>query len=210
MGRLTTRVRNAVKLIVGLGNPGRKYEHTRHNVGFEVIRLLARRHAAGPTPGSGASGGGGWRGKFEGEILEIDLGGERMLLLMPHTFMNLSGRSVRQAINFFKLSLKDVLVICDDFNLALGVLRFRAGGSDGGQKGLADIIQNLASNQFSRLRLGIGLVPERWNSVDFVLGKFTSDQQDTLAEMLVRAADGVTLWAGDGIDKAMNHFNANQ
>ncbi|MEO2046669.1 MAG: aminoacyl-tRNA hydrolase [Pirellulales bacterium] len=188
-----------MKLIVGLGNPGRKYEHTRHNVGFEAIHLLARRYT---------SNGGGWRGKFDGEILEIELAGERTLLLMPHTFMNLSGRSVRQAIDFFKLSLQDVLVICDDFHLELGVLRFRAGGTDGGQKGLADITQNLASKQFSRLRVGIGLVPECWNPADFVLGKFTSDQRITLEEMLLRAADGAVLWASDGIDKAMNQFNA--
>lgn len=199
MGQAATLVSDVVKLIVGLGNPGRKYEHTRHNVGFEAIHLLARRFA---------SDGGGWRDKFDGEILEIELAGERTLLLMPHTFMNLSGRSVRQAIDFFKISLQDVLVICDDFHLELGVLRFRAGGTDGGQKGLADIMQNLASKQFSRLRIGIGLVPERWNPADFVLGKFTSDQRITLEEMLVRAVDGAVLWASDGIDKAMNQFNA--
>ena len=199
MGQAATLVSDVVKLIVGLGNPGRKYEHTRHNVGFEAIHLLARRFA---------SDGGGWRDKFDGEILEIELAGERTLLLMPHTFMNLSGRSVRQAIDFFKISLQDVLVICDDFHLELGVLRFRAGGTAGGQKGLADIMQNLASKQFSRLRIGIGLVPERWNPADFVLGKFTSDQRITLEEMLVRAVDGAVLWASDGIDKAMNQFNA--
>lgn len=199
MGQAATLVSDVVKLIVGLGNPGRKYEHTRHNVGFEAIHLLARRFA---------SDRGGWRDKFDGEILEIELAGERTLLLMPHTFMNLSGRSVRQAIDFFKISLQDVLVICDDFHLELGVLRFRAGGTAGGQKGLADIMQNLASKQFSRLRIGIGLVPERWNPADFVLGKFTSDQRITLEEMLVRAVDGAVLWASDGIDKAMNQFNA--
>jgi PTH1 family peptidyl-tRNA hydrolase len=199
MGQATTLVSDVVKLIVGLGNPGRKYELTRHNVGFEAIHHLARRYA---------SDGWGWRGKFDGEILEIELAGERTLLLMPHTFMNLSGRSVRHAIDFFKLSLQDVLVICDDFHLELGVLRFRAGGTDGGQKGLADIVQNLASKQFSRLRIGIGLVPERWNPADFVLGKFTIDQRITLEEMLARAADGAILWASDGIDKAMNQFNA--
>lgn len=199
MVRTTTLVSDVVKLIVGLGNPGRKYENTRHNVGFEVIHLLARRYA---------SGGGGWRSKFDGEILEIELAGERILLLMPQTFMNLSGRSVRQAIDFFKLSLQDVLVICDDFHLELGVLRFRPGGTDGGQKGLADITQSVASKQFSRLRIGIGLVPERWNPADFVLGKFTSDQRISLEKALVRATDGVVLWASDGVDKAMNQFNA--
>ena len=201
-----SQVSSVVKLIVGLGNPGKKYEQTRHNVGFEVIRLLARRYTAGPESDCGHGG----RSKFEGELLEIVLAGERTLLLMPRTFMNLSGRSVRQAIDFFKIPLEDVLVICDDFHLALGNLRFRARGTDGGQKGLADIIQNLASNQFSRLRLGIGLVPERWNPADFVLGKFTRDEQSTLDEMLVRAADGAALWAHEGIEKAMNQCNANQ
>ncbi len=186
-----------MKLIVGLGNPGKKYDQTRHNVGFEVIRLLAGRYAAGCG-----------RGRFDGELLEIVLADERTLLLMPHTFMNLSGRSVRQAVDFFKIPLEKVLVVCDDFHLDMGNLRFRARGTDGGQKGLADIIQNLASSQFSRLRLGIGPVPERWNPAGFVLGKFPREEQDALEEMLGRAADGAALWAGEGIEKAMNRYNA--
>jgi len=124
--------------------------------------------------------------------------------------MNLSGKSVRQAIDFFKIALEDVLVICDDFHLELGKLRFRSRGTDGGQRGLADIIQNLASNQFSRLRLGIGLVPDRWNPADYVLGKFVRAEQGRVDEMFMRAADGATLWAGEGIERAMNQFNANQ
>ena len=203
--RVMVLASNTVKLIVGLGNPGKKYEQTRHNVGFEVMRLLARRYADGLE----SDHGGGGRNKFEGELREIVLAGERTLLLMPHTFMNLSGRSVRQAVDFFKISLGDVLVICDDFHLDLGKLRFRPRGTDGGQKGLANIIQNLASNQFSRLRLGIGPVPERWNPADFVLGKFAREEQGRLDETLLRAADGASLWAGEGIEKAMNQYNAN-
>ena len=186
-----------MKLVVGLGNPGRKYENTRHNVGFEVMRYLASRHAAE-----------GSKKKFEGELQECIIGGERVLLLMPHTFMNLSGRSVRQALDFYKISPDDLLVVCDDFHLPLGQLRLRALGSDGGQNGLADIIRQLGTNKFARLRFGIGPVPENWEKADFVLAKFAKDQQKLLESELIRACDAVDKWAEQGITEAMNDFNS--
>jgi len=123
-----------MKLVVGLGNPGRKYDGTRHNVGYEVVAELARRHAAGRA-----------RLAFQGEMSEVAIGAERTWLLLPHTYMNRSGGSVGAAFDFYKLAVGDVLVICDDLNLPLGKLRIRASGSAGGQKGLQDILKRLGT-----------------------------------------------------------------
>lgn len=185
-----------MKLVVGLGNPGRKYDGTRHNVGYEVIQSLAARHQADPG-----------RLKFEGELRECRIRDQRTLLLMPHTFMNLSGRCIRQAFDFYKLELSDLLLVCDDFNLDLGTLRLRAGGSHGGQKGLADTMTRLGSDQFARLRVGIGPVPDRWDPADFVLGKFAKSEQSDSEIQIVRACDAVETWIADGIDRAMNQHN---
>jgi peptidyl-tRNA hydrolase, PTH1 family len=185
-----------MKLIVGLGNLGRKYDQTRHNVGFEVLNRLAERFGDGQT-----------KDKFDGRLMESRIGGERVLLLWPHTFMNCSGQSVGPALEFYKLELADLLVICDDFNLLLGKLRFRREGSAGGQNGLSDIIRRLGSEEFSRLRVGIGPVPENWNAADFVLGKFTAAEKDTVNEVIARAADGADCWVTDGVEASMNRFN---
>src|SRR3954464_6603659 len=149
-----------LKLVVGLGNPGSKYEGTRHNIGFEVVDRLA-------AGGSGAT----FARKFDGLLAETEIDFRRVLLLKPETFMNLSGRSVAQALRFYKLDLADLLVICDDLNLPLGKLRIRGGGSDGGQKGLRDITAQLGSESYARLRIGIG---ERGpvDAADFVLSRF--------------------------------------
>ncbi len=188
-----------MKLVAGLGNPGKKYESTRHNVGFDVIRGLAERHVASPG-----------KNKFDGLLQECSIQGEPTLLLMPLTFMNLSGRCVRQAVDFYKLGLDDLLVVCDDFNLELGVLRMRPGGSAGGQKGLADTIQQMGSDQLSRLRVGVGPVPERWNSADFVLGKFASDEKELAKQQFLRAQSAVETWICEGISQAMNLYNGGQ
>ncbi|MGI9430560.1 MAG: aminoacyl-tRNA hydrolase [Bythopirellula sp.] len=185
-----------MKLIVGLGNPGGKYEGTRHNIGFEVVEHLSRRHAAD-----------GGKKKFEGELQECLIGSERTLLLRPHTFMNLSGRSVRQAVDFYKVATEDLLLVCDDFHLDLGVLRMRVRGSDGGQKGLANTIQQLGTDEFARLRVGIGPVPDRWNPADFVLGKFSATQQKLLESEIIRICDAADTWVSEGSTAAMNRFN---
>jgi len=190
-----------MKLIVGLGNPGSKYQETRHNIGFEVIHQLAQRHLVQPE-GTGAS-----KNKFEGELQECLIDGEKTLLLRPHTFMNLSGRSVRQAVDFYKIEKEDLLLVCDDFHLDVGTLRLRARGTDGGQKGLADTIQQLGTNEFARLRVGIGPVPDRWNAADFVLGKFTKAEQKLLDSELIRVCDAVNTWVKNGTTEAMNRFN---
>jgi peptidyl-tRNA hydrolase, PTH1 family len=185
-----------MKLIVGLGNVGRKYERTRHNVGFCVLDHLAERHA-----------GDAGKEKFDGRIVEAAVAGERVLLLWPHTLMNRSGQSVGAAVDFYQLPLTDVLVVGDDFNLPLGKLRFRRDGSAGGQKGLGDIIRRLGSDQVNRLRIGIGPVPPEWDAADFVLGKFDKDERPVIDEALLQAADGVECWVTEGIAASMNRFN---
>lgn len=185
-----------MKLIVGLGNVGKKYEKTRHNVGFDVLDLVATRNAA-DSP----------KEKFEGRTMDVTIGGERGLLLWPHTLMNLSGRSVAAAMAFYQLELGELLVVCDDFNLPLGKLRFRKEGSAGGQNGLADIIDRLGSQEFSRLRVGIGPVPERWDAADFVLGRFGLSDRTMIDEQIDRAAEAVECWATEGTAVGMNRFN---
>lgn len=185
-----------MKLIVGLGNPGKKYDQTRHNIGFEVIQALAQRYATAPG-----------RLKFEGQIQEGLVGSEKILLLMPHTFMNLSGRCVRYALDFYKLPPADLLLICDDFHLPLGTLRLRPSGSDGGQKGLADTIRQLGTDQFARLRLGIGPVPDQWDPADFVLGKFAAHEHKAVNDEIKRACEAAATWVEQGVLAAMGKFN---
>lgn len=186
-----------MKIIVGLGNPGPKYAGTRHNVGFEVLSRLARKHAAGPA-----------RNKFQGEISEAEIGGEKALLLLPLTYMNLSGGSVLAARDFYKVELSDILVICDDLNLPLARLRIRGSGSAGGQKGLDDIIRRLGSQAVPRLRVGIGTPPPQWDVADYVLSRFTKDEQPLIDEALTRAVEATAAWSAKGVEHCMNKYNA--
>ena len=186
-----------MKLVVGLGNPGRKYALTRHNVGFEVLEQLAER-----------LGGGGRKRKFEGEVFEAGSGDGRLLLLWPHTFMNRSGGSVAQAVGFYRIDVADVLVVCDDFQLPLARIRFRPRGSAGGQKGLGDILQALGTQEVGRMRLGVGPLPPRREAVEFVLGRFSRTERDAIEPAIARAADGVIRWVEAGMETCMNEFNA--
>ena len=185
-----------MKLVVGLGNPGRRYEQTRHNVGFAVLGELAKRF-----------GRGGVRSRFQGETVEADLGGQQALLLCPQTFMNRSGISVQEARSFYKIPLEDLLIVCDDLNLPLGKLRFRPGGSAGGQKGLEDIIRRLGAEEFPRLRLGIGNAPQGWDWAAFVLSKFTQEETPAVEEAVRLAVDAVADWARHGVPYCMNRYN---
>lgn len=186
-----------MKLVVGLGNPGRKYAGTRHNVGFEVLNRLASRNDAGSP-----------RQKFDAELTEIQLGNERTLLMWPQTFMNRSGQAVQAAVAFYRIPLEELLVVCDDFNLPLGRLRIRPGGSSGGQRGLENISQLLGTPEVARLRIGIGPVPPHWDAVDFVLGKFTAPEQDAINPLLDRSADAIGCWVERGISATMNQYNS--
>ncbi len=188
-----------MKLIVGLGNPGKKYTDTRHNVGFRVIAELHQRFGA-PRPSA----------KFDSELLQVQVSSaqQKVLLQSPLTFMNASGNAVRAAVDFYKIQLPDVLVICDDFQLDLGRLRFRPHGSAGGQKGLQDIIQKLGTQDFPRLRIGVGQPPPGWDVANYVLGKFAPEEFPEIEKAIGRAADGVLQWIDQGTQQAMNRFNA--
>jgi PTH1 family peptidyl-tRNA hydrolase len=185
-----------MKLIVGLGNPGKKYQQTRHNVGYEVLAELGRRHGDGKP-----------RSKFHAEMMDAVIGGERVVLLSPVTYMNRSGNSVQPARDFFKIHNSDLLIICDDFNLPLAKLRFRTKGSSGGQKGLESILQRLGTQEVPRLRIGIGQPPENWDVSDFVLSRFSETDRTEMSQAVLRAADAVAEWVTDGAESCMNRYN---
>ena len=182
-------------LIAGLGNPGREYERTRHNVGWLVLDELARRH------------GGSWRSKFSGSLAEIRLGDGRLALLKPETYMNDSGRSVGAAARYFKVEPEQLLVVHDDVDLKPGRLQARGGGGLAGHNGLRSLAQQLGSREFLRLRVGIGR-PERGDPrpvADWVLSPFAAEED---AEALVsRVADAVETLAAEGLDAAQQRFN---
>jgi peptidyl-tRNA hydrolase, PTH1 family len=186
-----------VKLVVGLGNPGRKYAGTRHNVGYIVLNELARRHNAARP-----------KANFQGETSEAQIHGDRVLLLWPHTFMNLSGASVLAARDFYKLENHELLIVCDDFNLPLAKLRLRPEGSAGGQKGLDDVIVRLATEAVPRLRIGVGPLPANWDPADFVLSRFTKEEVPEIEAAVTRAADAVEDWTKLTIAEVMNRYNA--
>lgn len=186
-----------MKIVIGLGNPGRKYAGTRHNVGFAVVEELARRYSAGAAKSS-----------FQAEVAEASIAGEKALLVCPQTYMNLSGTAAVQVRDFYKLNDADLLVVCDDFALPLGRLRIRPQGSGGGQKGLADIIRRLGADSVPRLRVGLGPLPAGWEGADFVLGKFAKSELPEIELAKARAADAVELWIREGIAAAMNKYNA--
>ena len=189
-----------MKLIVGLGNPGRAYEGTRHNVGFVVLDRLARRWAAGEVAQS----------RFHGALLDGRIEEERVLLLKPLTLMNRSGLSVSEAMRFYKLEASDsLLVLVDDVALACGIIRIRTGGGAGGHNGLADIEQKLGTDGYPRLRIGIdppGTIPQS----NYVLGRFTPEQGDALEPALEDAARAAACWAVEGCTEAMNRYNRRQ
>ena len=185
-----------MKLVVGLGNPGRRYEGTRHNVGYAILAELARKFGT-TSP----------KTRFHGEVVEADLAGQRALLLSPTTFMNLSGVSVQEAKSFYKVLDEDLLVLCDDLSLPVGKLRFRSRGSSGGHKGLEDIVQRLAGEEFARLRVGIGAVPDGWDGADYVLSKFGKEELPLIEQAVGLAADAVAAWAREGIEFCMNQYN---
>ena len=184
-------------LIVGLGNPGDKYEHTRHNAGFLVVDELANRKNI-PVQ----------RLKYHALTNTTRLGGQKVLLMKPTTYMNLSGLAVGEAARFYKLPPERVLVISDDVSLLPGKLRIRRSGSAGGHNGLKDIIKHLGSDQFPRLKVGVGSKPHPdYDLADWVLGKLAGPDKQAFDEAVARAADGVETLLTEGIDAAMSRFN---
>ena len=186
----------ATKLIVGLGNPGSKYQWTRHNAGFMVLDRLA--DIAGISVA---------RKKFSGFYGEGDWQGDHLLLLKPLTFMNLSGRSVVEALRFHKLHLKDVVVIHDDLDIPFGKVKFKEGGGHAGHNGLRSLVAELGSGDFTRVRVGIGR-PSRGDVVDYVLNRFTDDEQNQLTTILDGVIDGIYVFCNEGIKKAMSLYNS--
>ena len=187
-----------MKLVVGLGNPGDRYRGTRHNVGWEVLAELARRHAAGASPES----------NFEAETVRVAVGDAPALLVSPLTYMNLSGRSVAAACRFHKLAPADALVVCDDLNLPPGRLRMRGKGSHGGQNGLRDVIDKLGTEEFPRLRVGVGRPPGRMDAAAYVLARFGDDERTEMDLAVQDAADACERWLTGGLEAAMNLANA--
>jgi len=185
-----------MKLIVGLGNPGSRYADTRHNVGWRVAEELAA-----------AAGAGSWREKFDAAVTDGSCGAEKLVIMRPLTFMNHSGLAVRQAMEFWKLALADLLVVLDDMALEVGRIRLRADGSAGGHNGLESVIGHLGSDGFARVRVGIGPAPPVDEHVDFVLSPFAKTERAAIDEAIGRAADAARCWATVGIEAAMNRFN---
>ena len=186
-------------IIVGLGNPGRKYEGTRHNMGFDVIDRLVYKNNI-PCNGS----------KFHAVYGTGMIGTEKVVLAKPLTYMNLSGTAVRELVDFYKIDPEsELIVISDDIDLEPGRIRIRKQGSAGGQNGLRHIVQSLGTQKFIRIRVGTGGKPEGWELADWVLSRFTMDDRALVDDAIIRAADAVAAICTDGIDKAMNVYNAN-
>lgn len=201
-----------MKLVVGLGNPGSQYLGTRHNIGFEVVDALAQRL--------------GWlrsrdqyallaKSKFEGLLLDglvakASAESEKVLLLKPMTYMNLSGRSVQAAKAFYQVPERDVMVVLDDLALPCGKLRMRPGGSSGGHNGLRDIERALGTSEYPRLRIGLDAPPPQMAGRDYVLGRATEEQRKRLDPAVERAAEAIVAWMEKGIEWAMSRFNAGE
>lgn len=186
------------KLVVGLGNPGAKYAATRHNVGWMVLEAFARKHSAAID-----------RNGFHGVYGEMRWGpaAEKIILLKPMTFMNLSGRAVVPAMHFYKIDPADMLVLYDDLDLPPGKLRIREKGSAGGHNGMKSTIQELGSQEFPRLRIGIGRPAPGWEVPDWVLSPFSPDDAATIAQVIPRAVEAVEAFLNEGALKAGTKFN---
>lgn len=184
-----------MKIIVGLGNPGRKYSSTRHNCGFRVLEEIAGHHRIEKE-----------ESKYDAIIAHLKIGQEKVLLVKPLSYMNLSGRPVQRLVNWFKIDLSELLVIYDDMDLEPGVLRIRASGGSGGHKGMKSIIESLGNNQnFPRIRVGIGRPPVE--VLDWVLGEFGPEEKPLVQAAIKRAAEAAEVWVKEGINRAMNEYN---
>lgn len=184
-------------IIVGLGNPDRQYQNTRHNIGFDVVDVIASKNNI--TVGER---------KHKALIGKGFVGGEKAVLVKPQTYMNLSGESVREVIDFYKIDeKKELIVISDDVSLDVGQIRIRKKGSAGGHNGLKNIILHLGHDEFKRVKMGVGEKPSGYDLADYVLGHFPKEEREIMDESAKRAADAVEIMITDGADAAMNQYN---
>ena len=184
-------------LIAGLGNPTREYEKPRHNVGFSVIDVLADKYNIDVSDRKHKALCG--RGVIEGE---------KVLLLKPQTFMNLSGESIREAVDYYKIDPEDIIVIYDDISLEPGQLRIRLKGSAGGHNGIKNIIAHLGTQEFPRIKVGVGAKPPKMDLADYVLSRFGAEEQKIMDEAFGEAAEAAVMMMTTGAERAMNHYNA--
>lgn len=187
---------NITHLVVGLGNPGDKYTFTRHNAGFLSMDYIAQKLGVKLD-----------RVRFKSLCCEATVGGKRVLLMKPQTFMNLSGEAVQEAANFYKIAPENVLVICDDVNFDVGIMRIRRKGSYGGQNGIKNIIEHLGTEDFPRIKVGIGKKPEGFDMKDYVLSKFHDTEQKTLFSTFDSVYNSVMLILDGKIEEAMSHYS---
>lgn len=184
-------------IIAGLGNPGREYENTRHNAGFASLDALAKRHGIELTTR-----------KFQALTGSGYIDGQKVLLVKPQTYMNLSGESLRAACDFFKVDPEDgLIVIYDDISLAPGQLRVRKKGSAGGHNGIKNIIAQLGTQNFLRVKVGVGEKPAGWDLADYVLGHFSKEEQVLMEEAFLRAADAASALLTEDVERVMNQYN---
>ena len=183
-------------LIAGLGNPTREYEKTRHNVGFETIDILADKAGTTVT-----------EKKHKALYGKGYIGGQKVILAKPQTYMNLSGESIREIADFYKIEPENIIILCDDINLSEGQLRIRLKGSAGSHNGLKNIISHLGTQEFPRIRIGVGEKPRGMDLADYVLGRFPKEQQAVMEEAYRDAADAACMMIEEGADAAMNHYN---
>lgn len=181
-------------LVVGLGNIGKQYEHTRHNVGFDAIDLISNKYNIAVN-----------REKFRGMYGEGNICGSKVILLKPSTYMNLSGESVREVVNFYKIENENIIVLYDDISLDIGRLRIRSQGSAGGHNGIKNIISNLGTDVFPRVKIGVG--QPNGELVAHVLGRFSKDDAEKLKEVFIATVESVEVIIDKGIKEAMNRFN---
>lgn len=185
-----------MKLIIGLGNPGKEYTKTRHNIGFEAVDALADNYNININ-----------KSKFKALYGEGKVGNEKVVLVKPQTYMNLSGESVKAFATWYKIKEKDILIIYDDVSLPPGKLRIRIKGSAGGHNGIKSIIQHLGTNEFERLKVGIGEKPQGWNLADYVLSRFTNAELKSIEQTMEDIVGATTLIIEKGIQDAMNKYN---
>lgn len=185
-----------MKLIIGLGNPGRKYANTKHNVGFEAIDALAQTYNISVN-----------KSKFQAFFGEGFIGHHKVILIKPQTYMNLSGESVQPFVSWYKMSPEDILIIYDDVSLDPGILRIRQKGSAGGHNGIKSIIQHLGTSEFQRIKIGIGKKPQGWDLADYVMSRFTNPEMKIIEEAMKDVTGATQMIIEKGIQDAMNKYN---